>query len=211
MGPLRVIVADDHAIVRSGLRELLSQEDGLVVVAEVADGREALRAAERVQADVLVLDLSLPKVSGHEVLRRLTKDHPALAVVVFTMMPPEQYAARMVADGAAAFVHKGEALDALIRAVRAVGAGQRLPAALDVPSRPTRTEAGAAPHDALTRREHQVFLRLVQGEAVSDIAAELDLSVSTVSTYVGAIKAKLAVRSVAEMVRYAVREGMVDG
>ncbi|MBL8617613.1 MAG: response regulator transcription factor [Deltaproteobacteria bacterium] len=211
MSVLRVIIADDHAIVRSGLRELLSQEEGLTVVAEAADGREALRAAAQVEADVLVLDLSLPKVSGHEVLRRLTKDHPSLAVVVFTMMPPEQYAARMAADGAAAFVHKGQPLDALIRAVRAVGAGQRPSLELDAPARPARVEAGAAPHDALTRREHQVFLRLVQGEAVSDIAAELDLSVSTVSTYVGAIKAKLSVRSVAEMVRYAVREGLVEG
>ncbi|MFM2247197.1 MAG: hypothetical protein RL071_3271 [Pseudomonadota bacterium] len=211
MSVLRVIVADDHAIVRSGLRELLSQEEGICVVAEAADGREALRAVERVEADVLVLDLSLPKVSGHEVLRRVSRDHPGLATVIFTMMPPEQYATRMAADGAAAFVHKGQPVDALVAAVRAVGAGQRPAPADEAPARPARASGGEPPHDALTRREHQVFLLLVQGEAVSDIAAELDLSVSTVSTYVGAIKAKLAVRSVAEMVRYAVREGLVEG
>lgn len=211
MSVLRVIIADDHAIVRSGLRELLSQEEGLAVVAEVGCGREALRAVERVEAEVLVLDLSLPKVSGHEVLRRVSRDHPGLAVVVFTMMPPEQYAARMAADGAAAFVHKGQPVDALLAAVRAVGAGQRPAPSPEPPARPTRAAPGEPLHHALTRREHQVFLLLVQGEAVSDIAAELDLSVSTVSTYVGAIKGKLAVRSVAEMVRYAVREGLVVG
>ena len=211
MSLLRVIIADDHAIVRSGLRELLSQEEGIAVVAEAACGREALRAAGGVEADVMVLDLSLPKVSGHEVLRRVSRDHPSLAVVVFTMMPPEQYAARMAADGAAAFVHKGQPVDALVDAVRAVGAGERPPPTAEAPPRPARAEAGAVPHHALTRREHQVFLLLVQGDAVSDIAAELDLSVSTVSTYVGAIKAKLSVRSVAEMVRYALREGLVEG
>ncbi|MCB9761751.1 MAG: response regulator transcription factor [Alphaproteobacteria bacterium] len=209
---IRVFMADDHPIVRAGLRALLSLAPDITLVGEVGDGRKVLLAMEEPDwaVDVLLLDLSLPRVGGLEVLRRVRARHPDLAVLVLSMYDEEQYADRLLAQGAAGYVSKDRSEEELIAAVRAVARGRVYVsrsvalARLDHPGPPS------APHERLTPREHQVFTLLFDGRTVTDIAAELDLSVSTVSTHVGNIKGKLAVSSVAEIVSYAHRMGLTE-
>lgn len=205
---IRVFLADDHGIVRSGVRKLLEAESDLRVVGEAADGRAVLAAPDIDAWDVLVLDLSLPKVNGIEVMRRLRESHPALRVVVLSMYPEDQYAERMRHDGAVAYVSKNDPPAALLAAIRTAARGlpwQRTPAAAAA----ARSGPAQPPHAALTAREYQVFTLLFQGEKVTDIAAELNLSVSTVSNHVAHVKEKLGARSVGEVVAYAHRAGLV--
>jgi DNA-binding NarL/FixJ family response regulator len=205
---IRVFLADDHSIVRGGVKKLLEGEGDIAVVGEAADGRAVLNAPDIDKWDVLVLDLSLPKVNGIEVLRRLRASHPALRVVVLSMYPEDQYADRMRHDGAVAYVPKSDPPAALLDAIRAAVRGQRW-------QRPAAAAPGAGDparpaHAALTAREYQVFTLIFQGEKVTDIAAELNLSVSTVSNHVAHVKEKLGARSIGEIVAYAHRVGLVQ-
>ncbi|APR87883.1 DNA-binding response regulator, LuxR family protein [Minicystis rosea] len=204
---IRVFIADDHTIVRRGIRQVLSDAGDIEVVGEAADGRATLKALEAPDFDVLVLDLSLPKVNGPEVLRRQREQAPGLRVVILSMYPEEQYALRLLRDGAAAYIAKDRPVEELIAAVRAAAAGRTYvtPGA----ARLAETKAsGGAPHEALSPREHQVFMLLFKGLAVADIAAELNLSSSTVSNHIATIKTKLGVRTVTQIVSYAHRAGL---
>ncbi len=199
---IRVFLADDHGVVRVGLRHLLAEVGGFEVIGEAADGRRVLNAPELGRCDVLVLDLSLPVVSGMEVLHRLHRDHPDLPVVVHSMHPEDQFAARMLAAGAVAYVAKDRAPIELVEAVRR--------AAKVGPPRKVAPEPPASPLATLTGREHQIFLRIVQGHAVTDIAAELDLHPSTVSNHLAAVRKKLGRQTVAELVAFALTEGILE-
>ncbi len=203
---IRVFLADDHPIVRTGLKALLSLADDIDVVGEAVDGRRVLLAAEADDwpVDVLVLDISLPRVNGIEVLRRLQETRPALPVLMLSMYAEDQYARRLVDQGAAGYVSKDRSEDELITAIRVVAGG-----GLYISRRAARAPSGAS-GSGLTPRQHQVFTLLVEGQSVTDIAAQLDLSVSTVSTHVGHIKRTFGVRTVQEIVSYAHRMDLVD-
>ncbi|MFO0586935.1 MAG: response regulator transcription factor [Polyangiaceae bacterium] len=206
---IRIFLADDHAIVRHGLRNLIEQEGDMKIVGEAADGRQVLLAEGRESWDLLVLDLSLPKVGGVEVLRRLRAELPRLKVVVLSMYPEDQYGLRLVKEGASAYVSKENDPSELVRAIRVVAAGGTyLSENMVQQMRSTRPPA-AAPHTSLTAREHQVFTLVFQGRTVSEIAAELNLSVSTVSNHLAHIKEKLSAHSIADIVSYAHRAGLV--
>lgn len=202
----RVFVADDHAVVRCGVSLLLRELGGFDVVGEAEDGRQVLNSPLLASCDVLVLDLSLPKVSGPEVLRRVKDAHPNLAVVVLSMHPEDQFARRALADGAAAYVSKERPPADIIAAVRRAASG--VVDAAPVGAAPAAAEA--PPHTKLTRREHQIFMRLVQGAPVVDIAAELDVNACTVSNHLANVRRKLGVHTVADLVRYAIVEGLLD-
>jgi DNA-binding NarL/FixJ family response regulator len=201
---IRVVIADDHPIFRQGLERLIGEQPDMRVVREVADGRQALQAADECDVDVLILDLSLPRVNGLEVLRRLRTAHPGVRVLVLSMYPADHYEARALEQGAAAYLSKDEPPTELLRAVRAVAAGDPWRTAIAGRTAPQTKP----PHMTLTAREHQVFTLLFQGETVTSIAAELDLSASTVSNHVSRIRDKLCVRSIAGVVRYAVEAGL---
>jgi DNA-binding NarL/FixJ family response regulator len=196
----RVFIADDHAIMRCGIKQVLRDLGGFDVVGEADDGRKVLSAPDIDRWDVLVLDLSLPKVNGPEVLRRLKARRPELPIVVLSMYPEEQYARRLLAAGAAAYLSKERPPADLVAAVRAAARGERQPTA----------EAATAPHASLTKREHQILMLLVEGHAVADIAAELDVHSCTVSNHLAKIRQKLGVGSVAEIVRHALSAGLVS-
>ena len=202
---IRIFIADDHSIVRRGLRQLFEERVDMQVVGEAAHGRAVLTALEEGPAfDVLVLDLSLPRVNGTEVLRRVRRAAPDVAVIVLSMYPEEQYARRMYDEGAAAYVGKDRPSEELVEAIRRAARGERwLPPGAAVAST-------GAPHDALSAREHQVFTLLFQGHAVSEIAAELDVSSSTISNHVSSIKSKIGARTINEIVSYAHRMGLID-
>jgi DNA-binding NarL/FixJ family response regulator len=204
---IRVFLADDHAIVRDGLRRLITETEGMVVVGETHRGQVVLDRAEVEAWDVLVLDLSLADIGGIEVLRRLRQRKPTLPIVILSMYPEEQYAARLLRMGAAAYLSKGRSSDELVSAIRATALGRRYVtstaanALLDVPD-------GGAPHERLSQREHQVFVLVTQGRAPGEIAAELDLTPSTVSSHLAKIREKLGVRTNGEVIQYAYRAGL---
>jgi DNA-binding NarL/FixJ family response regulator len=208
---IRVFIADDHAIVRHGLRELVASTPDMKVVGEASDGRQLLNAAPTLDCDVVILDLSLPKVNGPEVLKRIKEMRPSLNILVLTMYPEDQYAVALLRNGASAYLCKDRPSTELLEAIRRVAAGgtyftetlaQRLVASDD--------KKDAPPHAALTAREHQVFTLLIQGRTGAEIAAELDLTAGTVSNHVAKIKEKLGAHSLAEIVRYAYRAGLID-
>jgi DNA-binding NarL/FixJ family response regulator len=208
---IRVFIADDHAIVRHGLRELLSSCGDMQVVGEAQDGRQLLNILETLECDVVILDLSLPKVNGPEVLKRLRAARPTLPVLVLTMYPEDQYAVALLRNGASAYLCKDRPSHELLDAIRKVAAGktyftetiaQRFLASPDDGSQPAHTK--------LTAREHQVFTLIIQGRSSSEIAAELDLTASTVSNHLAKIKEKLDAHSLADIVRYAYRAGLID-
>lgn len=207
---IRVFLADDHPILLSGLARVIGEAGDMAVVGTASDGRQVLLATD-LAWDVLVLDLSLPRVGGAEVLRRVRERYPERKVVILSMYPEDQYALRMMRAGAAAYLSKDRPPEELLQAIRQVAAGGAyLSGALasQLVKAPERIEQ--PPHTRLSAREHQVFVLLVNGRTVSEIAAELDLSVSTVSTHVHHIKDKLGVRTIAEVVSYAHRADLID-
>jgi two-component system invasion response regulator UvrY len=200
----RVFLADDHAMVRVGLRQVLTELGGFVVVGEAEDGRQVLNAPELASADVLVLDLSLPVISGIEVLRRVHAAHPGLAIVVHSMHPEGQFRRRVLEAGAAAYVSKDAHPSALLEAVaRAARVTVDSEAAIE-PAAPV------AAHETLTAREHEVFLLILMGRQVTDIAAELDVHASTVSNHLAKVRQKLGVRTTADLVHYAYGAGVLE-
>lgn len=204
---IRVFLADDHPVVRAGLRMLVSLESDIEITGEAGDGGKVLQAASQPDfaVDVLVLDLSLPTVDGIEVLRRLHESHPALHVLVLSMHSEKQYAQQLIAMGAAGYVSKDHAEVDLVTAIRTVAQGRLyVRRHLDRLNGPGLA-APVPSHQTLSARQTQVFRLIVAGRSVSQVAAELDVAVSTVSTHLGLVKEKLGVRSVAELVSYAHR------
>lgn len=200
-----VSLADDHAIFRRGLRELLEESGRIRVVGEFANGRAVLNAPAAALGEVLVLDLSLPVVSGIEVLARVREAHPTLRVVVLSMYAEEHFAARMVRAGARAYLAKTRPPEAVVATVIAVGEGRD---EIDLARVVTRADGATLPHERLSAREHQVFVLIVQGRAVGEIAAELDLSASTVSNHLAKVREKLGAKSNADVIRYAYAAGL---
>lgn len=180
----------------------------MAVVGEASDGRQVLLAEGKQDWDILLLDLSLPRVNGIEVLRRLRSEHPKLRVVALSMYPEEQYASRLLGEGAVAYLSKEQSPQELLAVFRQVvrdGGPARRAAAPQA-----RAEAAAAPHETLSAREYQVFTLILQNRRVTEIAAELNLSVSTVSNHLTHVKEKLGVRSVGEIVSYGHRAGLIS-
>ena len=201
MRDIRVFVADDHAVVRMGIRHVLRELGGFRVVGEARHGREVLRSEALASCDVLILDLSLPELGGVEVLQRLRKTYPTMGVVVHSMYPADQFARRAIEAGATSYVGKDRPPGELVDAVRAA-ALNRYPR--EMPSVP----AEKRPHESLTSREHQVFMLLLEGRTVAEVAAEMDVHSSTVSNHLAKIRKKLGVRTIADVVQYAYVEGL---
>ncbi len=205
---IRILVADDHAIVRRGLVEVVSEAYDMEVTAEAATGDEVLGLAVRQEFDVVVLDISMPGRSGLDALAQLRRVRPELAVLVLSVHPEEQYALRVLRMGAAGYVCKDRAPEELVRAIRTVARGRRhVPAG--VAEAAVAGDATVAAHDRLSPREFEVLRLLGSGKAVGGIAAELNLSVKTVSTYRARLLEKMRMETTAELIRYAVEHEIV--
>lgn len=201
--PISVALVDDHEIVREGLKRVFDRAGDISLCAVFSDANALLRSLPTLACEVLVLDLTLPSRGGLELLRVVKEQRDDLAVVVFSAWPSGPFAESVLQAGARAFVSKGGSTDELVAAIRACRAGPHRP-----PTRRYRRASSA--FDRLSPRERQVFSLLVRGKTVTEIATDLCVSLSTVSTFVGHIRAKLGVESIAEMVHYAVREGLVE-
>lgn len=208
---IRIFIADDHAIVRHGLRLLLDAQSDMRVLGEAQNGRQVLLADGKQQWDILILDLSLPKVNGIEVLRRLRTEYPKLKIVVLSMYPAEQYAARLLQLGAAAYLSKDHSSDELLLALRQVACGGTYvsPSAGELRLGGEQM-AGGEPHEKLSAREYQIFTLILQNHRVAEIAAELDLAISTVSNHLAHVKDKLGVRSIGEIISYGHHAGLIN-
>ncbi|HEY9097407.1 MAG TPA: response regulator transcription factor [Thiobacillus sp.] len=208
---IQVAILDDHQIVRTGFRELLSEDSTITVSFEAGDGDEALALLRTSPCDVLLLDISLPGKNGVDVLRSVRQRHPNVRVLILSGFPEESYALSMIKNGANGYLCKDCDQDELLRAIHTVANGRRY-VSVRVAELLADEMSGArsgVPHDALSDRELQVFLRLARGESVSDIAAQLNLSVKTISTYRSRLTEKLSVASNAELATYALRHGLI--
>ena len=208
--PIRVMLVDDHAVVREGYRRLLEAEPGIAVVAEQGDADSAyaeLQAQPEPAVDVVVLDLSMPGRGGLDMARRIALRWPALRVLVFTMHDHPAMVAQALAAGAAGYVTKTTAPQDLVRALRRVAAGER-PVLSDDVAAAAGPAAEPPPHMSLTPREFDVFRMLVDGLPVDAIAERLSLSSKTVSNLQTAIRAKLGVTTGVELLRYAQLHGL---
>ena len=209
---IRVLVADDHPVVRVGLREILSQQRDIAVLGEAGTGADVLKLVAQKAWDVIVLDVTLPDRSGLDVLKEIKRERPKLPVLILTIASEDQYAVRALRSGASGYLTKESAPEELVQAVRKVVAGgryvspklaERLAVMID-------RDAEQPPHDQLSEREFQVFRLLASGRAVSQVAEELHLSVKTVSTYRARVLEKMNLRTNAELTVYAVRNHLVE-
>jgi two-component system invasion response regulator UvrY len=208
---IRVLIADDHPIVRHGLCRLLRLEPDLEVVGEAADGAEVIARIQETQADVLILDLSLPHLRGLELLHEVREQAPSLRVLIFSVQPEDRFALHLLDSGAAGYLCKADGVDAVVTAVRTVAAGRPyLSAALEAHRlADLNAPRDRAPHDRFSPRERQIFDLLLVGTTVNAIAAELEISPSTASNHLARMRAKLGVQTNAEVLVYAVRSGLM--
>ena len=211
--PIRVMIVDDHAILRAGVREMLQDEEDISVVGEAGSAEETLQLlANGTEVDVVILDVTLPGQIGLDLLKTLRRDRPELQILVLSMHPERSFAVRLMRAGANGYVPKMIVPDELIRAVRAVGAGRRYitPIVAELLASEAASEEDGPLHNRLSERELQVFTRIARGVSPAVMANELGLSVKTVSTYRARILEKMGMRSNAEIAAYAVRNQLVD-
>lgn len=209
---IQVLVVDDHAVVRRGLLQILAEAPGMVGTAEVSTGREALRAMQKDDYDVVVLDIGLPDISGLEVLKQLRVAKPELQILILSMYPERQYAVRALKAGAAGYLTKESAPEELVAAIRKVSRGEKYvsQSLAGKLAAQLAEESKKEPHETLSDREYQVVCLLAAGKTVTEIATELSLNVSTVSTYRARLLKKLGLKNTAEIMRYALERGLVE-
>jgi DNA-binding NarL/FixJ family response regulator len=209
---IRVVIADDHQILREGLTQLLEAAGDLQVIAQAADGHEALELARTRDFDVLLLDMSMPGKSGVELIRQVKSERPRLRILVLSMHEEHQYAVRAIRAGASGYLTKESAAGELVAAIRKVAGGRAFISA-EVAERlaqESMPHSEGPPHTTLSDREFQVFRLLVNGRSVTDIAEALHLSSKTVSTHKARLMEKLGIANNADLVHYAVKHRLRD-
>jgi len=209
---IRILIADDHAIFREGLKHILSESPDLKVAAEARNGQEVLEKIWSEKYDMVLLDISMPGMSGLEVLKQLKIEKPKLPVLVLSMHPEEQYAVRVLRAGASGYLTKESAPDELITAIRKISQGrkyitsslaERLAFEMEIDSEKPL-------HEVLSDREYQVLRIIAAGKTIKQIAEELSLSIKTVSTYRSRIMEKMKMKTNAELMHYAIKHQILD-
>jgi two-component system, NarL family, invasion response regulator UvrY len=209
---IRVAIVDDHAIVRAGLRQYFTEQVDLRVCGEAASGRGALELVREGGIDVLVMDLSMPDQSGIDALAAIKVQAPDLPVLILSGFPEEHYATTLLRQGAAGYLSKECEPEEIVKAIRTVVRGRKYISAgvAEVLAGTLAGDTDRPPHELLSERELQVFLRLARGEAVGHMAASMALSVKTVSTYRTRVMQKLNLASNAELTYYALKKGLIQ-
>jgi DNA-binding NarL/FixJ family response regulator len=209
---IEVIIADDHAIVREGLKQILADTKDIIVKGEAESGLTTIKLCREHAFNVLLLDISLPDKSGIEVLKQIKKEHPNIAVVMLSMHPEDQYAIRALKAGASGYLNKQSAPKELVSAIRQVSLGlkyinasvaQELANHID-------DEHQVTLHETLSDREYQTMTLIASGKAVSDIAKELSLSVKTISEYRSRVLLKMKLKNNAELTHYAIKNQLIE-
>src|SRR5689334_22118282 len=208
---IRVVIADDHTILREGLRQLLTSAPDIDVVGEAGDGHEVMTRVRGDEFDVLLLDMSMPGRSGIELIKLVKSERPKLRILVLSMHEEQQYAVRAIKAGAAGYMTKESATAQLVAAIRKVAAGGAFisAAVAEQFALGAMPNATAEPHATLSDREFQIFKMLVEGSSVSHIADRLNLSVKTVSTHKAHIMQKMGMGNQSELIRYAIEHHLM--
>lgn len=216
MKQIRILLADDHNVIRRGLRLLLENQPGFTVVAEAADGLQAVEQARATRPDVVVLDISMPRLSGTEAAQRIAESLPGTAIVILSMHSDEGYVLRALRAGAKGYLVKDSAEGDLVEAIRAVHEGKNFFSAeisrmlVEDHIREVRARGVSDSYELLTAREREILHLLAEGKSNKDIAALLNLSLFTVETHRRNLQEKLNLHSVAELILYAVRKGIIS-
>jgi len=208
---IRIAIVDDHAVVRAGLRQFFSDQVDLAVVAEAASGREALDIVRHGEVDVVLLDISMPDQSGVDALAAIRARAPELPVLILSGFPEAHYATTLLRQGASGYLNKDCDPEEILKAIRTVYRGRKYITA-GVAERLAETlgpDGDRLPHEQLSERELQVFLRLAQGETIGHAAQGLSLSIKTVSTYRTRVMEKMALQSNSDLTYYALKNGLI--
>lgn len=209
---IKILIADDHAIVRAGVKQILSQENDIAIAGEAATGKEVINLVNNSVFDMVLLDISMPGKSGIEILKQIKLIDPNLPVLILSMYPEKQYAIRSLRAGASGYLTKGNAADELVQAIRHVSQGEKyitttlassLASAINIYDE-------KLPHERLSDREFQVLRMLAAGKTVSEIAQDLTLSVKTISTHRARVLEKMALKNNSQLIHYAVKHKLVD-
>lgn len=209
---IRVGIVDDHAIVRSGLTQYLSEQMGLRVVGEAASGREAITLARTTEMDVMLLDLSMPGQSGIDALAGIRAHAPDLGILILSMYPEEQYAVNLVRRGASGYLNKQCDPEEIVNAIRTIALGRRYvtPAVAELLAQHVERGGDGPLHEQLSEREFQVFLSLARGDTVGEVADAINLSVKTISTYRTRILEKMGMHSNSDLTYYALKNHLIQ-
>jgi DNA-binding NarL/FixJ family response regulator len=209
---IRLVIADDHAIVREGLKRIVAGAEGMNIVAEAADGTEVMQRVRELEFDVLVLDLSMPGRSGMELIKLVRSEKPKLRILVLSMHQELQYAVRAIKSGASGYLTKESAPGELEQAIRKIAGGGAYVTAEVAEQLALGAMPGSEsqPHESLSDREFEVFRLLAAGVSVTDIGTRLKLSVKTVSTHKANLMQKMGLHNASDLVRYAIKHGLVE-
>jgi len=210
--PYRILIVDDHAIVREGLKQILADTDDIVVGGEAENSSKALQMARKGPWDLVLMDISMPDRSGLETLELLKKEHPGMKVLMLSMHRETLYAVRALKSGAAGYLNKQSAPDQLVDAIRLVASGKKYisPEVAQELASTVSGEREALPHETLSNREYQTLCLIASGLPVSAIADQLKLSVKTISMYRSRLLQKMQLKNNAELTHYAIRHGLVE-
>lgn len=208
---IRIVLADDHTIVREGLKQLLSAASDLAIVGEAQNGHEVLQRVRELEFEVLLLDLSMPGKSGIDLIKQVHGEKPKVRILVLSMHQEPQYAVRAIRVGASGYLTKESASAQLVSAIRKVAGGGAFvtPAVAEQLALSAMPHADGPPHETLSDREFQVFKLLVTGKTVSQIAEQLNLSVKTVSTHKVRMMQKMNMSNPVELIHYAIQHGLI--
>lgn len=210
--PIRVLIADDHAIVRQGLRQILSDTPDLIVAGEASDGIEVTRMVRDGVWHVVLMDVSMPDRNGIDALKLIKKEFPRLPILVLSMHPEEHYAVRALKAGAAGYLTKQSAPELLVDAIRQVASGKKYVSAAVAQqlAEAITDDDERPPHEKLSDREYQTLVLISSGKALSQIAEELSLSVKTVSVYRARLLEKMKMKNNAELTHYGLKHGLTE-
>jgi DNA-binding NarL/FixJ family response regulator len=209
---LKVIIADDHAILREGLRGILSSTDDMQVIGEAGNHAEIIKLLRSQRCDVLLLDIAMPGKNGIDTLKQVKNEWPTLPVLMLSMYPEDQYAVRALKAGASGYLTKASAPGQLVEAIRQVTRGRKFitPELAQSIAESINTPTSGSPHEDLSDREFQTMRLIASGKTLSQIAGELSISPKTVSVYRARVLAKLQLANNAELTRYALEHGLVE-
>ncbi|WP_167759906.1 response regulator [Methylotenera oryzisoli] len=209
---IKVIIADDHAILRAGLKQILSETEDILVIAEAQNANEAIKLGSQPDADVLLLDISLPDRSGMEALKYIKRENSHIAVLMLSMHREDEYAIRALKSGAAGYLCKQSASSELVNAIQTVARGKKYitPEVAEILANQIGRDDQKAPHELLSDREYQTFIMIASGLSVTDVANKLSLSVKTVSMYRARLLEKMQLKHNAELTHYAFKHNLVS-
>lgn len=209
---IKIIIADDHEIIRAGLKQIISETNNMTVSGEARDGQELIEKVRHGDYDVILLDISMPGRNGLEILKQLKQEKPAIPVLILSTYPEEQYGVRTIKAGASGYLNKKTVSEKLIEAIDKVYIGRKYISAdlADHMAEIIVNKGDMSPHENLTDREYQVFLMIASGKSVSEIGHELFLSVKTINTYRKKILVKTGMKSNAELTHYAIKNDLLE-